>query len=58
MPPVVRFRYRNATTRRLYIRRLGVVVDPGDEFESPYEILDANYEQVTSAKPASPAKEE
>ena len=57
MPQVARFRYRNATTHRLYIRRLGLVVDPGDEFESPYEISDANYEPVTNAKPASPAKE-
>ena len=58
MHRVARFRYRNATTHRLYIRRLGVVVDPGDEFESPYEILDANYEQITQKQPASPAKEE
>ena len=56
MPQAARYRYYNATTRRLYIRRLGVVVESGEEFESPYEISDANFEPVK--EPASPAKKE
>ena len=56
MPQAASRRYRNATTRRLYIRRLGVVVDPGEEFDCPWPLDDASYEEVKQKAPASPAQ--
>lgn len=53
------YRYRNASSRTLSIFRLGVVVEPGGEFSSPFPIDDGNYELVTPKKRAGmPGKEE
>ena len=38
--------YRNATTQRRLIRRLGIVVEPGEMFMSDREISDANFPEV------------
>ena len=53
------FTYRNASSRRLWIRRVGVEVDPGGVFQSPYEINDPTFERVEDKKsqPVEPAKE-
>ena len=57
------FKYRNASSRRLWIRRVGVTVDPGEVFESPFEITYSTFERVKdeakkAAQPGTPAKED
>lgn len=50
--PEKTYRYRNASNRTLWIRRLGITVEPGDVFTSDREIDDANFELVTEKKGA------
>ena len=38
--------YRNATNQRRLIRRLGIVVEPGETFYSDRPIEDANFPEV------------
>ena len=53
------FTYRNTASRRLWIRRIGREVDPGEVFESPIEISDSNFEKAEPKKqPVAPAKED
>ena len=50
--------YRNVSNSRLTIPRLGVVVEPGETFVSPFEIDDGNYELVKDKKAADAAHKE
>ena len=53
--------YRNVTTRTLWVRRAGVVVESLGVFTCDFEINDANFELVKepAKKPAGdPGKEE
>ena len=52
------YRYRNASSRTLSIYRLGVVVEPGGEFDSPHPIDDANFELVTKKRAGMSGKED
>ena len=55
------FTYRNASSRRLWIRRVGVEVDPGGTFQSPFEISDSNFERIEEEpkkEPVAPAKDD
>lgn len=38
--------YRNVSNARRWIRRVGVVVDPGETFVCDFEIEDANFAEV------------
>ena len=44
------FKYRYVNNGRRWIRRLGIVVETGDVFESPHELNDASYEPVKEDK--------
>ena len=57
--------YRNVSNSRRWVRRAGVVVEPGATFSCDFEIDDANFERVThedklrEKKPGSaPAQED
>ena len=50
-------RYKNVSTRTLWIRRLGITVKPGDEFDSPHEINDATFEKIQHRETATLSRE-
>lgn len=52
-------KYRNTSGQRLWVRKAGVVVDPGETFESPVPLDNSAFEEVKEKKPgtAAPAKE-
>lgn len=52
-------KYRNTSGQRLYVRKAGVHVDPGEVFDSPVPLNSDAFEEVKEKKPgtAAPAKE-
>lgn len=52
-------KYKNTSDQRLWVRKAGVVVEPGEVFESSVPLNNSAFEEVKEKKPgtAAPAKE-
>lgn len=51
--------YKNVGDQRVWVRKAGVVVDPGEVFESPVPLNSSSFEEVKKkAAGTTPAKED
>jgi hypothetical protein len=48
-------KYCNTGDQRLWVRKAGVHVDPGEVFESPVPLNNSAFEEVKDKKPGIPA---
>ena len=44
------YRYRNTSGQRVYVRKAGVHVDPGEVFDSPVRLDSDAFEEVKAGK--------